>query len=209
MQREGTDMTQLLLYYAHPGHRFSQVNRTLWEVARGVGGITRVDLYAEYPRFNIDIDREQDRLKAHDVIVFQYPLFWYATPSLLKEWMDLVLEHGFAYGTGGTALKGKTMLVAVSAAGPEDAYTETGYQRYPLRTFLTPMERTAGLCKMRFLAPYTLYAALRAPEDGRIGPHAAGYARLLEGLRDGRLDLDRAAEMETMDHETLPLREEV
>ena len=52
-------------------------------------GVTFVDLYAEYPRFEIDVDREQARLLAHDVIVFQNPLFWYSTPAILKEWQDL------------------------------------------------------------------------------------------------------------------------
>lgn len=94
-------MARLLVYYAHPGHRHSQVNRHMARAAERVAGITFVDLYAEYPRFDIDVEREQQRLLDHDVILFQFPVFWYSTPSLLKEWQDLVLEHGFAYGAGG------------------------------------------------------------------------------------------------------------
>ena len=44
--------------------------------ANGVDGVTHVDLYAEYPRHDIDIDREQTRLLEHQVIVLQFPLFW-------------------------------------------------------------------------------------------------------------------------------------
>jgi len=201
-------MPQVLLYYAHPGHRFSQVNRALWAAANRVDGIERVDLYAEYPRFNIDIDREQARIVDADVIVFQYPLFWYATPALLKEWLDLVLEHGFAYGAGGTALKGKTLLTALSTAGSEEAYTTEGYQNFDLRTFLTPMEQTARLCKMRFLAPYVLHGALRAREEDRLTSHADGYSSLLSGLRDGALDLTDAAARTILTADTLPLTPE-
>ena len=38
----------------------------------------------------------------HDVVIFQFPLFWYSTPPILKQWQDIVLEYGWAYGEGGT-----------------------------------------------------------------------------------------------------------
>ena len=134
-------MAGLIVYYAHPGHKHSQVNCYMARVAAGVEGITYVDLYSDYPRMDINVDVEQERLLAHDVILFQFPLFWYSTPSIVKEWQDLVLEHGFAYGSGGDELEGKRMMLAITTAGPEDAYTEQGYQHYPLRTFLTPSEQ--------------------------------------------------------------------
>lgn len=199
-------MAKLLLYYAHPGHRFSHVNAALWTEAQTVAEITRVDLYATYPRFDIDIDAEQQRLLDHDVILLQFPLFWYSTPSLVKEWIDLVLEHGFAYGAGGDKLIGKTMMLALSAAGPADAYTDGGYQHYPIRTFLTPLEQTAKLCHLRFAPPYVLYDALHAPDDGRQTLHAQGYRRLLEAVRDDRYDFEAAAVTEVVTYDHLPLR---
>lgn len=114
-------LPKLIVYHAHPGPEHSHANRAMAGVARGVAGITVVDLYAEYPRFDIDIDREQARILDHDVILFQYAMFWYSTPSIVKEWLDLVLDRGFAYGTGGDRLRGKTLMLAVTAAGPEDA----------------------------------------------------------------------------------------
>lgn len=170
-------------------------------------GISLVDLYAEYPRFEIDVDREQQRLLAHDVILFQFPLFWYSTPALIKEWLDLVLELGFAYGVGGDALKNKRLMLAVSAAGSEDAYTLNGFQRYPLRTFLTPMERTAGLCQMTFSPPYVLYESLQAPEKGFLSSHSRGYRRLLEAVRDDRLDFAALDDQDVMTFSTLPIKE--
>ena len=198
-------MARLLVYYAHPGHKHSHVNKQMAACAERTPGITFVDLYAEYPRFDIDIDREQQRLLDHDVILFQFPLFWYSTPSLIKEWEDLVLEHGFAYGHGGDRLSGKWMMLATTAAGPEDAYTPNGYQRFPLRTFLTPLEQTAGLCDMRFTPPYVLYSSLRAPETSQLERHVDGYARLLEALRDDRYDFDAAATHDVVHYDTLPI----
>ncbi len=201
-------MASLLVYYAHPGHRHSHVNRQMFAEANNVERIALVDLYSEYPRFEIDVDKEQQRLLAHDVILFQFPMFWYSTPSLIKEWLDLVLELGFAYGAGGDALAGKRMMLAISAAGPEDAYTEEGYQHYPLRTFLTPLERTAILCHMVFTPPYVLYASLAAPDAGLVEPHARGYRQLLEAVRDDRFDFDAIVGQDIVTFETLPIREE-
>ncbi|MEM1360366.1 MAG: NAD(P)H-dependent oxidoreductase [Pseudomonadota bacterium] len=202
-------MSRVLVYYAHPGERFSKVNTALYSVARDVDGIQTLDLYRAYPRFNIDIDAEQQRLRDHDVIVFQHPLFWYSTPSLVKEWQDLVLEHGFAYGTGGDALQGKYLMQALSAAGPEDAYSTSGYQHFELRQFLTPMEQTARLCGMHYLAPYAMYGALYAVEEDRLEPHLQGYQRLLEALRDDRLDLLAAQNADVLNPDTLPLKPQV
>ena len=136
-------MARLLVCYAHPGHKHSHVNKYMASAAAALDGITFVDLYSDYPRFDIDVDAEQQRLLDHDVILFQFPLFWYSTPSIVKEWQDLVLEHGFAYGTDGDKLAGKRMMLVVSGAGPKDAYTHAGYQHFPIRTFLTPLEQTA------------------------------------------------------------------
>jgi glutathione-regulated potassium-efflux system ancillary protein KefG len=202
-------LASLIVYYAHPGHKYSHVNARMAETAAAIDGITFVDLYAEYPRHDIDIDREQARLIEHDVILFQFPMFWYSTPSLIKEWEDLVLEHGFAYGHDGSRLAGKRMLLAVSAAGPEDAYRTDGYQHYPIRTFLTPLEQTARLCQMEFSPPYVIYGSLRAPEDGRLGAHVAGYRRLIEAIRDDTYVYDHVRNCATVHHDTLPIRGEV
>lgn len=199
-------MASLIVYYAHPGHKHSHVNRHMARTAAGVRGVTFVDLYRDYPRFDIDVNVEQRRLMEHDVILFQFPVFWYSTPSIVKEWQDLVLEHGFAYGSGGDSLAGKRLMLAVTGAGPEDAYAHEGYQRYPLRTFLTPLEQTAHLCRMHFSAPYVLYSSLRAPAAGLVEPHVEGYRSLLAAIRDDRYDFEAAQRMDVIGFDTLPIR---
>ena len=199
-------MTRLLVYYAHPGHRHSRLNRELAAVAASVADISFVDLYAAYPRHEIDVAAEQSRLLEHDVMLFQFPLFWYSVPSLLKEWIDLVLEHGFAYGKGGDKLLGKRMMAAVSAGSPEEAYAAHGFQRHPLRTYLLPLEQTAVLCHLEFTPPYTLYGALKALDDALIEPHAEGYRTLLESVRDDRFDFDAAKSMDVLRFDSLPMR---
>ncbi|MDX8382414.1 MAG: NAD(P)H-dependent oxidoreductase [Ghiorsea sp.] len=191
-------MAKVLVYYAHPGNQYSHVNKAMCMQIRDLDEITFVDLYAEYPRFNIDIQLEQKRLIEHEVIVFQFPMFWYSTPSLMKEWLDLVLEYGFAYGSGGDSLKGKSMMLAVTAAGSEGAYSKDGHQQHTMRTFLTPLEQTANLCQMQFIPPYILYSSLNHSDAKSIALHTKGYEQLLLALHHNQFDFAEANQRDVL-----------
>ncbi len=182
---------RVLVLFAHPALQKSRVNRVLARRVRGLAGITVHDLYEAYPDFDIQVDREQELLKTHDVIVLQHPFFWYSTPAILKEWQDLVLEHGWAYGSTGKALRGKRFLSALSTGGNEDAYQAGGYNRFAIRQLLAPFEQTAALCGMVFLPPFVVHGTLQMTDD-EIERHAGDYRRTLEALRDGALDVDKA-----------------
>ncbi len=183
---------------AHPSLDRSEVNVELVRATRELPGTTLVDLYGEYPDYHIDIDREQERLVSHDVVVFMFPMFWYSTPALLKEWQDLVLEYGFAYGTDGTALQDKVFLCALTAGGDEHAYRSDGDNHYPIRELLRPLEQTATLCGMRYLPPFALFGARSAVEEGRVGAHVDAWLRVAAALRAGRVDFGRAAALEKL-----------
>lgn len=188
---------KVLVLFAHPALERSRVNRALVAAAQGCEGVTVHDLYEEYPDLVVDPAREQALLSEHDVIVFQHPFYWYSTPSLLKEWQDLVLAHGWAYGQGGHALLGKVTFNAMSVGGPESAYRPDGYNHFSLRQLLAPYEATAQLCGMKFIAPFAVHGTLRLPASD-IPPHARDYRRLLEAVVAGRLDLDRAAAVDRL-----------
>jgi glutathione-regulated potassium-efflux system ancillary protein KefG len=183
---------KVLVLFAHPALERSRVNRALVTAARNRPGVTFHDLYEEYPDLQVDVRREQALLLEHDVFVFQHPFYWYSTPSLMKEWQDLVLEHDWAYGHNGHALEGKITFNALSAGGPEHAYRPGGYNHFTIRQLLAPYEATAALCHMRYLAPFVVHASLRM-SGADVEPHVQDYARLLDALVNDRLDLDRAA----------------
>ncbi|WP_090362736.1 NAD(P)H-dependent oxidoreductase [Ferrimonas sediminum] len=172
----------VLILYAHPSSHRSEINAPLFKAAEGIDGVTRVDLYRDYPDFRIDVEREQQRLRDHDVVVFLFPLFWYSTPSILKEWQDLVLEYGFAYGQGGNALHGKRLVCAVSAGGAQSAYQEQGYNHFSIRELLRPLEQTARLTGMQYLPPLVLFGARTAVEELRLQQHTERWKRMLTSL---------------------------
>ncbi len=179
------------MLFAHPALEKSRVNRVLIEGLAEVDGVTLHDLYEAYPDFGINVEGEQRLLLEHDVIVLHHPMFWYSTPAILKEWQDLVLEHGWAYGSEGKALVGKRWLHAITTGGREVAYAADGHNRYTIRELLRPLEQTARLCGMEFLPPFGVHGTLGMRTD-EIRAHAAEYRRLLVALRDGRVDIERA-----------------
>jgi len=185
-------MRRVLVLFAHPVLERSRVNKRLVEAVRDLPDVTVHDLYEAYPTLAIDVAREQELLAGHDAIVFQHPFYWYSVPAILKEWQDLVLEHGWAYGPTGSALRGKLTLNALTTGGPAAAYRTDGYNRFTVRQLLAPWEQTAHLCGMRFLAPFVVHAALRVLGDDDLADRRAAYRRLIEGLRDERIDLERA-----------------
>ena len=178
---------RLLVLFAHPALEKSRVNRRLAASVDGLPGVTFHDLYEAYPDFHILVRREQELLAAHDVFVFQFPFFWYSTPAILKEWQDIVLQHGWAYGSEGNALRGKTALFVLSTGGREEAYQEDGYNQYTMRQFLAPLFQTCRLCGIDCLPPFVVHGTLAmTPRD--IDNHAADYRRVLEAVRDGRIN---------------------
>ncbi len=183
---------RILILFAHPSPGRSEVNRPLAKASMDLPGVTLVDLYAEYPSLDIDVDREQQRLLDHDIIVFMHPLYWYSTPAILKEWQDLVLEHGFAYGTEGTALHGKIFFNALTAGGAESAYCSQGYNHFSIRDLLHPMEQMALLCGMIYLPPFALFGARTAVEEQRLDGHIEDWKRLVQALYENKLDIEKA-----------------
>lgn len=200
-------MKRILILFAHPRLDRSEVNIVLADTARRLEAVTIVDLYAEYPTFEIDVEREQQRLIEHDVIVFQHPVYWYSCPAILKEWQDLVLEHGFAYGADGRELEGKVFFNAVTCGARKEVYSRSGGYSYELRDFFIPFEQTALLCRMRYLPPFALFAAGHAADEDRLEDHANDYLRLLTAIADGRLNLDLAERKESLSDQLTDLIE--
>jgi glutathione-regulated potassium-efflux system ancillary protein KefG len=173
----------VLILFAHPAFQKSRANRVLVRAAEAMHGVTLHDLYEAYPEMHIDVAREQNLLRSHDAVVFQHPFYWYSVPAILKEWQDLVLERGFAYGAGGDVLKGKCFLPAITLGGPASSYGRDGLNHFTVRELLAPIEATVRLCGMKYLEPFTLHSADElSPEE--LKEAAARYCERLARLRD-------------------------
>lgn len=165
-----------LLVFAHPALERGRVNPSLAEAVADLPGLTTHDLYETYPDFTIDVPAEHRLMYDHDLIVLQFPIYWFAMPSLLKEWMDLSWSRGFAFGKG-AKLKGRSLMCAVSTGANRDAY-ENGVYRFPMDEFLSPLRQTADYCGLNWLDPFVLHGAQALELEGMEKGMARYRARL-------------------------------
>ena len=192
-------MNKILILFAHPAFQKSKINKELVENLHDHPGVTFVDLYEQYPEMDIDVKEQQDLLISHDIIIFHHPFFWYSTPAILKEWQDLVLEHGWAYGTEGDKLEGKILFNTITTGGPSETYTAEGFHGATMRQLLLPLEKTAKLCKMIYLAPFVIPGSL-IMEDTSLQEHKSSYKEILNLLAEDKVDIEIAKDLEYLNN---------
>ncbi len=188
-------MNKILILFAHPRFEKSKTNRALLKNIERQEGVTLHDLYEEYPDFNIAIEREKKLLLVHQVIVWHHPLYMYSAPAMLKQWMDLVLEHGWAHGRGGDNLQNKIIFNTLTAGGTREAYVVGQHNNFTIREFLIPFQQTANLCKMIYLPPFVVHGThLLGAVDLEI--YARLYRRLLEKLAESAFNIEDIKQFE-------------
>ncbi|MBK1880111.1 NAD(P)H-dependent oxidoreductase [Pelagicoccus mobilis] len=183
-------MKKILINFAHPARSRSLINNALRSAIEGLENVTLNDLYAHYPDFLIDVKREQALCEEHDVIIFQHPFYWYSTPAIMKEWLDLVLQHGWGFGSHGNALAGKLFLQALTAGGDDSTYQKYGYNEFTISELTSPMRATAKLCKMTWLPPFAVLGIHRGLRQEKVSAYAEDYRQAVIALRDETLDLE-------------------
>ena len=180
-----------LVILAHPDFSRSIANKAVITQLQDSGLPLEIrDLAALYPDYRIDPAAEQQALLRHHTVVFQYPLYWYNVPAILKQYFDRVLTYGFAYGTGGNKLRGKNFVASITIGAPAADYRADGAAHFRVQELCKPLEQTAYYTQMRYVEPFyfhgtspTLYAANEIRQ--RAEQHAEELVVLLR-----RLDAD-------------------
>ena len=136
-----------------------------------------------------DILVEQRKVLDCQLLIFQFPLWWFTMPAILKGWLDRVLSMGFAYDQDGRwydhgGLKGRRAMLSLTTGDPESCFTARGIHG-AMETILWPIQRaTLSHCGFEVLPPFVAYAVSRAD--------AAERAALLERYADRLRHLDQA-----------------
>lgn len=100
----------------------SVANRTILELMESQLPGCRIDyLDRLYPDFKIDTAAEQEKLQWAEVIVLQFPVFWFSFPSIMHRWMEQTFLHGFSHGSTGDKLQGKKLLLSYTTGAPAGA----------------------------------------------------------------------------------------
>lgn len=159
-------MNDTLMILAHPDIDKSIGNKIISEYA-AQHNVTVRNIAMLYPSFEIDIEAEQQALLNASTIVFQYPLFWYNVPAILKHWIDQVFQYGFAFGHNGFKLANKNIVVSFTMGSSKKDYPEE-----ILEKILFPFKGLSKYCKMNYqgeilsnnINNYTPEGAIKAKE---------------------------------------------
>ncbi|AMV60624.1 NAD(P)H oxidoreductase YRKL at Putative NADPH-quinone reductase (modulator of drug activity B) at Flavodoxin 2 [Pediococcus damnosus] len=105
---------------------------------------------------HFDVTAEQDLLQENDRIIFQFPLYWYSAPAILKQWEDEVLTRNFVYGTG-HALAKKELGIVVSTGDRQKGFVAGGEEQFTLSELLRPYQALAHKGEMTYLPPFPIF----------------------------------------------------
>lgn len=143
-----------LLILGHPQLNKSIANKAIIEEIQKKNPEIEIRNLAElYADFNINVEEEKKALLRNEIVILQYPLYWYNMPAILKHWFDVVFEHQFAYGSKGDKLKGKKLLTSVTVGSLEKEYKPFGKHNFRINDFFKNIEQTAYFAQMNFLDP--------------------------------------------------------
>lgn len=152
-------MKKILVIVAHPTINQSVVNRGWIDaLQRHPDRYTVHELYATYPDGQIDVAAEQALVEGHGSVIFQFPIYWFSCPPLLKQWFDSVFTHGWAFGAAATAFKGRKFGLALSHGTPTAEYAATGKVGHSLTEMLVPFASIARYVGAEYLPPFTSHA---------------------------------------------------
>ena len=144
-------MKNVLVVSGHTDLNDSVANTTILEELGKRLPAAEIDyLDRLYPDFRINVEAEQRKLVAADIIVLQYPVFWYSAPSLLHRWIEQTFQHGFSHGSTGDKLRGKKLVVSFTTGAPAELYRHDGAIGYEIEEFLANLRATAALCGMEW-----------------------------------------------------------
>jgi NAD(P)H dehydrogenase (quinone) len=81
-------------------------------------------------RSTFDVEQEQAKVLWCDVLIFQFPIWWFSMPAILKGWVERTMTRGFAYASGekydNDTFKGRRAMVCVTTGTAERLYQPDG-----------------------------------------------------------------------------------
>jgi NAD(P)H dehydrogenase (quinone) len=133
----------------------------------------REELYAtEHDGFAPTLSAEMEKVLRADLLIFNFPLWWFAMPAILKGWVDRVFAYGKVYGSGtlyeNGIGRGKRALVTTTTGGGSGAYNGYGYNP-SMSSILAPIHH--GIFWFNGFAPlppFVAYAVAHLTDDERV-----------------------------------------
>ena len=163
-------MENVLVVSGHPDLNDSVANKIILEEVKRLIPEAEIDCLDKlYPDFKIDAKAEQEKLEKAEVLVLQFPLFWYSAPSILHRWLEQTFLHGWSHGSTGDKLKGKKVIISLTSGAPEEFYRSYGAAEHEIREFIQPLISSVTMCQMDYAGfLYTGGVSYQARQDPEI-----------------------------------------
>ncbi|WP_141501531.1 NAD(P)H-dependent oxidoreductase [Paenibacillus luteus] len=173
-----------LVIVTHPSIETSIINkRWVEELHKYPEKYTVHELHKVYPDGNIDVGKEQQLIESHQNLVLQFPFYWFNCPPLLKQWLDEVFIHGWAFGSnGGNKLKNRKAALAVSAGIEKDDYSKEGKYRYTLENLLSPFETTLLYCHADYRSFFAFYGTENGTSASQLEKGVQDYLNFIDNM---------------------------
>ena len=137
--------------------------------------------------FTVEIETEIKKIEACDLMIWQFPMWWFGLPATLKGWVDRVFAMKRTYGGGHIYETGifrdKRAFLSLTTGGPEEAYEKGGFNG-DIMSILRPVHR--GMLQFvgfDVLAPQIVYGPVHLT-DGERAAHLADYRARLCNIAD-------------------------
>lgn len=176
-------MAKITVIYAHPDPEKSLANRNIIDQFHALmPNAEIVPLGEKYPDWHFDIKAEQERLMMSDVLIFEFPVWWYAMPWTLQKYVTDVFAYGFAYGNQ-YALENKKFILSFTCGGGEKSYTRDGLYHCTIDDIMSPLYATSRYCRLNYIGSIISWHMM--PEDcpvadivEKAGKHAEKLAKI-------------------------------
>ncbi|CAI5646424.1 unnamed protein product [Oreochromis niloticus] len=130
-------------------------------------------------RLSEDIVAEQRKVTEAELIIFQFPLYWFSFPAVMKGWIDRVLSQGFAFSLekmyDNGIFKDKKAMMSFTTGATPTMFQPDGING-DINVTLWPLQNgILHFCGFQVLAPQIFWSPAHCPPAGR--------AAMLEGWR--------------------------
>lgn len=157
-------MKKVVIISGHPDLKNSCANKTILdEISKLCPEVEIRKLDELYPDYNFDVKAEQAALEKADIILFQFPMHWSNVPGILKLYIDKVMEHGWAYGSKGTALKDKIFIASTTMGVVDSAYAAGGMMKHTVAEYNNNLEGFVLTCRLDYKKLFSMGGAMYIP----------------------------------------------
>ncbi|MBG9982663.1 NAD(P)H-dependent oxidoreductase [Aerococcaceae bacterium DSM 111020] len=150
-------MVKTLVVIAHPELDSSMSQQFLIESGMHWSNVDYLDLTDLYSLEDMVITDERNRLIKYDRVFFQFPLYWYQAPAVLKQWLDDILPLNFEDTELMHALSGKDFGLIVTIGRKEEHFQSGGQEQRTLSEMLSPFEMLARSLGWNFLPIFNIH----------------------------------------------------